>query len=101
MSGIMATLSMGPQSARGACFCSTQLSRCLHLASPAAEHFVDELEVELADTLLEDFQVEAEDGSPAQVKPAVSSMVSHSAAQSEPAYQVSHSGDQCQVTGNL
>eukprot|EP00878_Enallax_costatus_P022436 GHUV01023801.1.p1 GENE.GHUV01023801.1~~GHUV01023801.1.p1 ORF type:complete len:135 (+),score=20.11 GHUV01023801.1:47-451(+) len=30
------------------------------------EHYVDDLEMELADTLLEDFQVEAEDGSPAQ-----------------------------------
>ncbi|KAF8067311.1 TSR2 [Scenedesmus sp. PABB004] len=34
---------------------------------PPAEHFADELELELADTLLEEFHVEAEDGSPAQV----------------------------------
>lgn len=33
----------------------------------AAEHFVDDLEMELTDALLEDFQLEAEDGSPRQV----------------------------------
>jgi hypothetical protein len=33
-----------------------------------SEHYADELEMELADTLLEDFQVEVEDGSPAQVR---------------------------------
>lgn len=36
----------------------------LHVCS---EHYADELEMELADTLLEEFQVEVEDGSPAQV----------------------------------
>lgn len=44
---------------------------CAHAAhAPAslpAEHFADELELELADTLLEEFHLEAEDGSPAQV----------------------------------
>jgi hypothetical protein len=33
-----------------------------------SEHYADELEMELADTLLEEFQVEVEDGSPAQVR---------------------------------
>lgn len=31
------------------------------------EHFVDDLEMELVDALLDDFQLEAEDGSPRQV----------------------------------
>lgn len=50
-----------------------------HVAVPAAEHFVDELEMELADGLLEDFQVEAEDGSPAQVRMAVAGFISTAA----------------------
>ncbi len=36
------------------------------LSSPSAEHYADELELELAEGLLEDFHLEAEDGSPAQ-----------------------------------
>lgn len=45
------------------------LAQCCFASSAAvlAEHYADELEMELADTLLEEFHVEAEDGSPAQV----------------------------------
>jgi hypothetical protein len=32
------------------------------------EHYADELEMELADALLEEFHVEVEDGSPSQVR---------------------------------
>jgi hypothetical protein len=42
--------------------------RLLRLLPCWSEHYADELEMELADTLLEEFQVEVEDGSPAQVR---------------------------------
>jgi hypothetical protein len=35
------------------------------------EHYADELEMELADALLEEFHVEVEDGSPSQVRNAM------------------------------
>eukprot|EP00775_Hariotina_reticulata_P011319 gene11319-11469_t len=41
------------------------------------EHHADELEMELMDTLLEEFTVEAEDGSPAQVVAVMCQQLTH------------------------